>query len=59
MAKSANQKLKLIYLLRFLEEKSDEAHPVRLQDMLEELARYDVRAEVRLQRSGGAAGGRV
>ena len=45
MAKSANQKLKLIYLLRFLEEKSDEAHPVRLQDMLEELARYDIRAE--------------
>ena len=45
VAKSANQKLKLIYLLRFLEEKSDEAHPVRLQDMLEELARYDIRAE--------------
>ena len=45
VAKSANQKLKLIYLLRFLEEKSDEEHPVRLQDMLEELKRYSVSAE--------------
>ena len=45
MARSANQKLKLIYLLRFLEEKSDEAHPVRLRDMQEELERYDIRAE--------------
>ena len=45
VAKSANQKLKLIYLLRFLEEKSDEEHPVRLQDMMEELKRYSVSAE--------------
>ena len=43
--RSANQKLKLIYLLRFLEEKSDEEHPVRMQDMLEELKRFGVSAE--------------
>ena len=45
MPKSSNQKLKLIYLLRFLEEKSDEEHPVRMQDMLEELKRCGVSAE--------------
>ena len=45
MPRSANQKLKLIYLLRFLEEKSDENHPVRLRDMQEELERYGIRAE--------------
>ena len=45
MPKSSNQKLKLIYLLRFLEEKSDEAHPVRMQDMLEELNRCGISAE--------------
>ena len=41
MPKSSNQKLKLIYLLRFLEEKSDEAHPVRMQDMLESSSLFD------------------
>jgi predicted DNA-binding transcriptional regulator YafY len=45
MARSANQKLKLIYLLRFLEKKSDEAHPVRLRDMQEELERWGISAE--------------
>ncbi len=45
LPKSVNQKLKLIRLLRFLEERSDEAHPVRLKDMQEELERYDIHAE--------------
>ncbi len=45
MARSANQKRKLIYLLRFLEEKSDEAHPVRLRDMQEELERWGISVE--------------
>ncbi len=45
MARSENQKLKLLVLLRFLEEKSDEDHPVRLRDLLEELEKHDIRAE--------------
>ena len=45
MAKSANQKRKLIYLLRYLERSSDEEHPVRLQDMQEELGRYGISVE--------------
>ena len=45
LPKSPNQKLKLLYLLRFLERSSDEEHPVRLQDMQEELGRYGISAE--------------
>lgn len=45
MAKSANQKLKLLYLMRYLLQKSDEAHPVTVQQMTDELARYDINAE--------------
>ncbi len=45
MPKSANQKLKLLYLMRFLLEKSDESHPVGVSDMIEELARWDIAAE--------------
>ena len=45
MAKSSNQKLKLLYLLRYLERCSDEDNPVRIRDMQEELARYDISAE--------------
>ncbi len=45
MAKSSNQKLKLLYLLRYLERSSDEEHPVRVQDMQEELRRYGISAE--------------
>ncbi len=43
--KSSNQKLKLLYLLRYLERSSDEEHPVRLQDMQEELGRYGISVE--------------
>lgn len=45
MPKSPNQKLKLLILQRFLTRCSDEAHPVTVQDMIEELARHDVAAE--------------
>ena len=45
MPKSPNQKLKLLYLLRYLMRSSDEAHPLTVQDMIEELARNDVSAE--------------
>lgn len=45
MAKSTNQKLKLLYLMRYLTEQSDETHPVSVADMIAELARHDVSAE--------------
>ncbi len=45
MAKTPNQRLKILYLLRFLEEQSDEQHPVSIRDMVEELGRYDITAE--------------
>ena len=45
MPKSANQKLKLLYLMRFLLERSDEAHPVSVGDMIAELNRWDITAE--------------
>lgn len=37
MAKSANQKLRLLYLMRYLQRQSDEQHPVGMADILSEL----------------------
>ncbi len=45
MAKSANQKLKLLYLQKLLLERSDETHPITVNEMIDELARYDIAAE--------------
>ena len=45
MAKSANQKLKLLYLLRFLMQNSDEEHPVSTAQIIEELAKNNISAE--------------
>jgi len=45
MPKSPNQKLKLLYLLKFLMEKSDEEHPLSVADMIAELNRYGIKAE--------------
>ncbi len=45
MPRSANQKLKLLVLLRYLQRQSDEKHPVTLAQMIEELARWDISAE--------------
>ena len=45
MAKSSNQKTKLLHLYRILLEKTDEEHPISVKDLIDELARYDVRAE--------------
>ena len=45
MARSTNQKLKLLYLLRFLMRQSDENHPVSVADMIEELAQHGIAAE--------------
>lgn len=40
MPKSANQKLKLLYLMQYLLQKSNESHPVTIQQMVDELACY-------------------
>ena len=45
MPKSPNQKLKLLYLMQFLLQKSDEAHPISVQQMIDELASHDIKAE--------------
>ncbi len=45
MARSANQKLKLLYLSRYLARHSDEEHPVTVAQMIEYLAGQDITAE--------------
>ncbi len=45
MAKSANQKLKLLYLVKYLMQHSDEEHPVSTAQIIEELARNNISAE--------------
>lgn len=45
MAKSGNQKLKLLYLLKILTEQSDEEHCMSAQALIEALAAYGIRAE--------------
>lgn len=45
MAKSENQKLKLLYLLDFLQEQSDEEHPVSTQEIIAHLEKHGIRAE--------------
>lgn len=45
MAKSQNQKLKLLYLVDILERKTDEEHPLTAVQLIEELAKVDVTAE--------------
>lgn len=45
MPKSANQKLKLLYLMEYLLKESDESHPVTIKQMTDALAAYDIKAE--------------
>ena len=45
MPKSSNQKLKLLVLSRYLLRQSDENHPVTIPQMIEELNRYEIKAE--------------
>lgn len=45
MAKSASQKLKLLYLMQFLLTNSDEAHPVGVSQMTAELNSHGIAAE--------------
>ena len=39
MAKSANQKSKLLYLSKILLEQTDEDHPITVPEMIQELAK--------------------
>lgn len=45
MAKSSNQKTKLLRLYQLLLRQTDEEHPITTAQILEELARYDIKAE--------------
>lgn len=45
MARSPNQKLKLLYLCRYLLRTSDQDHPVTVAQMIEYLERQDISAE--------------
>lgn len=45
MAKSSNQKLKLIYLMKILLEKTDETHGITMSEIIESLNAYNISAE--------------
>ena len=45
MAKGSNQKLKLLYLMKILQEKTDDTHSITMQEILSELEAYGVSAE--------------
>ena len=45
MAKSTNQKLKLLYLLKILSEQTDEEHCMGAQALIDSLGAYDIKAE--------------
>ena len=45
MAKSPNQKLKLLYLMRLFLERTDEAHPVTVPELIGALGQYGISAE--------------
>lgn len=45
MAKSYNQKMKLLYLMQFLVRETDEDHPVTIQQIIDELDKHEIRAE--------------
>ena len=45
MAKSEKQKLKLLYLKKIFEEKTDENHILTIAEIIDELKKYDISAE--------------
>ena len=45
MAKSNNQKLKILYVMRMLLEKTDENHTISVADIITKLNSYDIKAE--------------
>ena len=45
MPKLSNQKLKLIYLMKILLERTDETHSITMPEIIDALAAYDISAE--------------
>ena len=45
MPSSKNQRMKLLYLMKILLEKTDDQHPLKIAEIITELATYDVQAE--------------
>lgn len=45
MAKSENQKLKLLYIAQILKDHTDEAHPITTKALIEQLEKLDIKAE--------------
>lgn len=45
MPKSSNQKLKLVYLMKILLERTDETHSITMPEIIDALASYDISAE--------------
>ena len=45
MAKSSNQKTKLLHLCQILLRQTDEDHPITVAQIIQELAKYDIKAE--------------
>lgn len=45
MGRGTNQKLKLVYLIKILMEKTDDEHSVTMSEILSELKKYDIAAE--------------
>ena len=45
MAKGSNQKLKIVYLIKILTEKTDEQHSITMNEIISELKAYGVNAE--------------
>ena len=45
MAERMNQKLKILYLMKILLEKTDETHSITVQEMITALASYGITAE--------------
>ena len=48
MSKGANQKLKLIYLMKILMEKTDDTHSITMAEILSSLESYGITASVRV-----------
>lgn len=45
MAKSANQKMKILYILQYLEKKTDEEHPATTKELIDYLAKQEISVE--------------
>ena len=45
MAKSSNQKLKLLYLMRIFEENTDDDHALTMAQIIAKLSEYGIQAE--------------